>query len=121
MNRAELEAYILETYHAEKDYPWMKYPEFAVFRHSNRKGFAFVLNVRKDRLGMTGDEFIDIVNLKCDSAMIGSLLLKDGIYPAYHMNKEHWITVVLDESVTDDMIKMLVEISYTATEPKGRK
>ncbi len=123
MTRTELEKYIAETYPAVKDYPWMAYPNYAVFRHKSKdkKGFAFVMDISKTKLGLPEDSVISVVNLKCDPIMVGSFLLKDGIYPAYHMNKEHWLTVALDGSVPDDEIKMLIDISFDLTAPKLKK
>ncbi len=123
MTRAELENYIDETYPAFKDYPWMTYPNFAVFRHKDKakKGFAFVMDISKTKLGLRDDSVISVVNLKCDPIMVGSFLRIDGIYPAYHMNKEHWLTVALDGRVSDDEIKMLLDMSFEITAPKIKK
>ena len=56
MNRKDLEKYILETYGCSPDYPWMDYPEYAVFRHSkNRKWFALIMKVPKNRLNLNSD------------------------------------------------------------------
>ncbi len=74
MNRAEFMQFILEQYSVEPDYPWMKNPNFAVFRHSNnQKWFALIMDIPRSRLGLPGDESIDVVNLKCDPLLIGSL------------------------------------------------
>lgn len=116
MNCSDLENYILETYNAEVDTPWVKYPDYRVFRHSNnRKWFALLMNVPQRRLGLQGDGAFDVLNLKCDPLLIGSLLTEPGFFPAYHMSKEHWITVALDGSVPEEKIKMLLELSYSAT------
>ena len=122
MNRTELKQFITENYNAEADYPWLKSPNYEVFRHSNnQKWFALIMDVPKDKLGLHGSEPLDVVNFKCDSILIGSLRGEPGIFLAYHMNKEQWITVALDGSVSDDKIKMLLDMSYQATAPKARK
>ena len=118
MNRTELENYILNTYNARHDYPWAKFPDFEVFRHPNNKWFALIMDLQKSKLGLSGTEMISIVNLKCSPLIMGSLTAQKGIFPAYHMNKEHWVTVALDGSVPDDELKMLIGISYDATSPK---
>lgn len=116
MTRTELAQYILETYSTEPDYPWLKSPTFAVFRQSsNRKWFALIMDIPRDKLGLPGTELLDIVNLKCDPLLIGSLRRMPGIFPAYHMNKESWISVALDGTVPEEQIKMLLDMSYTAT------
>ena len=116
MTRTELAQYILETYSTEPDYPWLKSPTFAVFRQSsNRKWFALIMDIPRDKLGLPGTELLDIVNLKCDPLLIGSLRRMPGIFPAYHMNKESWISVALDGTVPEEQIKMLLDMSYALT------
>jgi len=122
MERREIEQYIFDTYSVEPDYPWMDTPESAVFRHAgNRKWFALVTTVSKSKLGLQEQALLDIVNLKCDPILIGSLRMERGFFPAYHMNKDKWITAALDGSAPDDTIKMLLEMSYQATAPKHRR
>lgn len=122
MKRSDLESFILETYNADTDYPWRSYPNYQVFRHaSTRKWFALIMNVPKVKLGVHGDETMDVVNFKCDPVMVGSLLDKPGFFPAYHMNRNNWITVAIDGSVPDDDIKTLLYMSYQATSPKMKR
>ena len=73
------------------------------------------------RIGLAGDEVIDVVNLKCDPAFIGSLLHESGFYPAYHMNKTHWITVALDETASDDLLKIALDMSFATTAAKRKR
>lgn len=121
MNRAELKRFIFENYNVESDFPWLKYPNYEVFRHSNtQKWFALIMDIPKNKLGLQGSDLLDVVNLKCDTLLIGSLRCEPGFFPAYHMNKDSWITVALDGSVSDDKIKMLLDASYDATTSKAR-
>jgi len=121
MNRKELEQYIQETYVARIDYPWVKYPNYEVFRHeNNKKWFALVMDIPESKLGVSGNDAISVVNVKCDKILVPSLWEQDGIFPAYHMSKEHWITVALDGSVPDDTIKMLLDMSFEATKNKKK-
>ena len=122
MNRTELEHCILENYNAESDYPWLKYPHYQVFQHcNNHKWFALIMDVPKNKLGLQGEDVLDVVNFKCDPILIGSLLGEDGFFPAYHMSKASWITAALDGSVSEEKIKMLLDMSYQATAPKMRR
>ena len=122
MNRSELSQYILETYPAESDHPWLKYPENEVLRHSsNKKWFALIMEVEKRRLGLNEAGALTVVNLKCDPLLLGSLRQEPGFFPAYHMSKTSWITAALDGSVPDEKLKILVELSYQATAPKPRR
>ena len=122
MNREELEAYILNHYSTEPDYPWADTPRAAVFRHAgHRKWFALVMEVPRDKLGLPGTEKLDIVNFKCDPILISSLRGETGIFPAYHMNKASWITASLDGSVSAETIELLLDVSYELTKPKIRR
>ncbi len=119
MNREKLTNYILETYNAGQDYPWAKYPDFTVFRHvNNKKWFALIMDIPRNKLGLQGDELLDVVNFKCDTILIGSLREEPGFIPAYHMSKTSWLAEALDGTVSDDKIKMLLDMSYELTAPK---
>ena len=115
-DRKYLDKYITETYGAMADFPWISAPSYAVYRHeSNKKWFAVVMDIPESKLGLSGDKNISVVNLKNDPIMIGSLLNDAGIFPAYHMNKDYWITVLLDGSVDVDKLKWLLDISFNLT------
>lgn len=117
MNRKELENYICETYNVNSEFPWLKFPSYAVFRHNaNKKWFALVMNVSKKKLGLSENSEIEILNVKCDPLMIESFKMEAGIYPGYHMNKKFWISVALDGSVDYEKIKTLINISFKLTE-----
>lgn len=96
MTREKLEKYIQNNYSAEPVYPWVKYPDYEVFRHtSNKKWFALIMEIPKDKLGLQTKDILSVVNFKCDPIMIGSFLNKEGYFPAYHMNKTSWIIIVI--------------------------
>jgi len=119
MNREELEAYIRNHYATLPDYPWADTPRAAVFRHvANRKWFALLMEVPREKLGLPGTEKLDIVNFKCGPILISSLRGETGIFPAYHMNKASWITAALDGSVSAETIELLLDVSYELTKPK---
>ena len=121
MTRDELTRYIFDTYSVEPDYPFPGDNTSAVFRHAgNRKWFALVMNIPAQKLGLPSENRIDIVNMKCDSVLIGSFRGLPGLFPAYHMNKESWITAALDGSAPDETVKTLLDMSYQATAPKTR-
>ena len=98
MDRQTVFDYIKKKYHVLPEYPWRKYDSNAVFRHTdNKKWFALVMDVQGNKLGLSGSEYIDVVNLKMDDLFFRDIIIKeDGIMPAYHMNKMHWVTVLLN-------------------------
>ena len=108
-------------YDISPDYPFEEDFETAVFRHSDsRKWFALVMQVSRRKLGLECDEITDVVNLKLPIEMFGSFGAADGVYPAYHMNKLHWISVILPDA-PDDVIKFLLNASFEATKAKKKR
>lgn len=73
----------------------------------------YVYKVGKIFAILSEKEGVARVNLKCDPAE--ALMLRDifpAITPGYHMNKQHWNTVLLDGSVPENEIKRQIENSY---------
>ena len=121
MNAADLQRYIEETYGAAGERLFAKDPATCVFRHqNNRKWFAVIMEISKAKLGLQDVGDICVVNLKCDVRLIGPFRLEQGIYPAYHMSKAHWLTVLLDGTVGEDKIKFLLDMSYDLTKGERR-
>lgn len=120
--RERITQYIQGTYGTEAEYLWADSPGNAVFRHpASKKWYAVMMHVLPEKLGFKGEEPLDVMDVKCSTIMIGSLLSTKGFLPAYHMNKNHWISIVLDGSVPDDQIFPLLELSYDSVAPKRRK
>ena len=121
MTLRELETHIFDVYSTEPDHPFPGDAVSAVYRHAhNRKWFALTMNVPYRTLGMPRDGRVDILNLKCDPLLTGSLRGRPGFRPAYHMNRDKWITVLLDGSAERTDIEALLAMSYTLT-AGGRK
>ncbi len=119
MNRQEIFQWVKEQYGTEPDYPWQD--ANAVLRHQkNRKWYGLIMNVGRDKLGLSGGGDIEVLNLKCDPDLIGFLRSRPGFLPAYHMNKRQWISITLDDNVPDEEIRNLIHMSYGLTEPKKR-
>ena len=107
--------YCISTYGTSPDYPFDEDFETAVLRHTdNRKWYAIVMRVSRKKFGFDSDEVIDVVNLKLPTEMFGSFSAADGVYPAYHMNKFHWISVLLPDA-PEDVVWFLVNVSFEAT------
>ena len=114
-------SYCLNTYSTSPDYPFDRDFETAVLRHTdNKKWYAIAMRVSRRKFGFDSDEVIDVVNLKLPTEMFGSFGASDGVYPAYHMNKLHWISVLLPDA-PDDIVEFLVNVSFEATRPKIKK
>jgi len=116
MTRSELAAYLTDTYSSSGEHLFAKYPSFLVFRHNgNRKWFAVIMDIPIKNLGLSGEGQTQVVNLKCDTRLIGTFREEPGIFPGWHMNKAHWLTVALDGTVEDEKLKFLVDMSYELT------
>lgn len=103
------------------DYPFDEDLETAVLRHAdNRKWFALLMKVSRRKFGFDSDKTVDVVNLKLPFEMFGSFGKADGVYPAYHMNKLHWISVLLSDA-TDETIAFLTGVSYEETKDRSRR
>jgi len=121
MTKQTFLTHCLNTYNTVPDYPFDEDFETAVLRHTdNRKWYAIVMRVSRRKFGFDSDEVIDVVNLKLPLEMFGSFGVGDGVYPAYHMNKLHWISVLLPDA-SDDLIEFLVNASYEATKDKKKR
>lgn len=122
MTRQELTDYIFDAFSVEPDYPFSRDDVTCVFRHTdNRKWFGIMMKIPYRTLGMNRDGETDIVNIKCDPVLMGSLRGKPGFRPAYHMNKYKWITILLDGSAGREEVTALVDMSFRMTETKLRK
>lgn len=103
---------IKKEYHTEPEFLWKRYPKHAVFRNEKSdKWFGLIMNIDKSKLipNKTGE--IEILNVKLDD-QTQYYLTQPGIYPAYHLNKKSWVTIMLDNTLSDQEIMKLVEISY---------
>ncbi|MDE6840779.1 MAG: MmcQ/YjbR family DNA-binding protein [Oscillospiraceae bacterium] len=120
--RERIIQHIQDRYAAEPEHLWARYPNYAVFRQpASRKWFAAVMDVAKKSLDMIGDGTADVMDVRCGPVLVGSLLAQDGFLPAYHMSKSSWISVLLDETVPDEQIFPLIELSYDSVAPKRKK
>ena len=117
--RKDIFDYVAKKYATQPEYLWQNSPQYAVLRNNrNGKWYAVVMNVAKEKLGLLSQESIDIINVQCDPIFIGSLLKESGYVRAYHMNKEKWITVFLDGTVSLEEIKEMIDFSYEITDKK---
>ena len=111
--RDEIYRYIKEKYNVSPEYLWEDTPDAAIFRHEeNKKWFALIMNVKDE----------EYLNLK--TAPDYSELLRKSynyIIPAYHMNKEHWNTVIINKDIDEKLIYELIDQSYELTKNKSKK
>ncbi|MCL2295613.1 MAG: MmcQ/YjbR family DNA-binding protein [Methanomassiliicoccaceae archaeon] len=105
--------YVREKYQDELQFLWERFPKNAVFiRHDNDKWYAALLVLQKKKLGVDGDEVVDIINLRVWPEDIGALVDGKRYFPGFHMNKKYWITICLDGSVPIEEIFRRIDMSF---------
>ena len=108
---------VQEKYGNQLEYLWEKSPDTAVLRHeSNQKWYAVWMKISWGKLEKGREGQVEAVNLKHDQ--VADLLSSKGIYPAFHMNKRYWISVALDDTLSDEEVLELIEISWNLTSKK---
>ena len=107
-----INSYIKEKYHNDPEFLWEKSPGCGVYRNKlNNKWYGIIMNVNYSKLdNKTGE--VEIINVKLDEKEIQDLLKQNGFYKAYHMNKVGWITIILNDTLKDEVICSLIDKSY---------
>lgn len=114
--RDDVLKYAAARYSTKPEYPWARSPESLVLRHTdNQKWYGIIMRVFRHRLGLDGDGQVDILNVKCDAETSFTLLGEPGFKPGYHMNKKSWLTILLDGSVSINLICKLIDKSFEMT------
>lgn len=107
-----LTKYIKDKFTISPEFLWEKHPRYGVFRNNNTdKWFAIILNVDKSKLVKDETGEVEIIDIKVTED-VSALLKMPGFYPAYHMNKKSWITIILDDTLKDSEIISLLDNSY---------
>lgn len=119
--------FLQKEFNCTPDFPWTapenstetesafksaRYDDYAVYRCPNNKWFALVMNISYKNLGFENDEEVFVVNLKADPENIRVVVDRKSVFPAYHMNKKHWITVLLTGVTDFDMLCDLTRQSF---------
>ena len=122
MKREEIFEYAKNVYGTVPEFLWKKYPTYAVLRGENTdKWYAVVMKVSRNKLGIGGDGDVEIMNVKCDPEMVPALSQTRGFLPGYHMNKDNWISILLDGTVDEIKILDFLDRSFELIEGKTDK
>mgnify|MGYP000121151024 FL=1 len=108
----EIFEYVQKQYGTVPEYLWSKSPDSVVLRHKNGKWYAVFMTVEKSKLGLEGNDLVAIMDVKCDPEMTSMIIQTYGFLPGYHMNKQHWITILLDGSVSEAKTLDFLDMSY---------
>lgn len=121
-------SFIEKNYAASPEYLWDDAPDYGVFRCPNNKWFAIIMKITykqlwkgiEERASPLSQEKVWVVNIKAEQNKIPTLIDKKSIFPAYHMNKKHWITVLLTAVTDFSKLCQLTGVSYELVMKKGR-
>lgn len=104
-------------YENQLEYLWEKSPDTGVLRHDdNQKWYAVLMKISWEKLDKSREGQVEVVNLKHDQ--VADLLVEKGTYPAFHMNKRYWISLPLDDTLSDEQVLELFERSWFLTSKK---
>ncbi|MBR1544936.1 MAG: MmcQ/YjbR family DNA-binding protein [Alphaproteobacteria bacterium] len=112
--------YVMEKYNTVPEKPWAISPKNIVLRRNDsKKWYGIIMEISADKLGFNNKNKIDILNVKAEPQFIDFLLsYGEKVYPAYHMNKKNWISIILDGSIDDEKIYNLIDSSYNMVSKK---
>ena len=114
--------YVKNTYGSDIEFLWEKSPDSAVFRRSdNKKWYGIIMTVPFKRLGVDSDKEAEVVNLKASPENIDRIIDSKSVFPAYHMNKKNWFTVVLDGSISNKDLFSYIDTSYILAKGKSKQ
>ncbi len=120
--RSEIIAYAEKKYGTTPEYLWRAIPGYAVLRHEDsRRWYGLIMDIPAEKLGIRGKITVDILEIKCDPILSGSLINGKDIRSAYHMKQGGWISVLLDGSVEKTLIFSLLDMSYELTSKQQKK
>lgn len=109
----EVIAYIRQNYGDDLEFLWKRFPDYAVFRRKeSQKWYAVLLIIPKSKLGLDGDEKIEILDVRMHLGHKNILIDNKKYFEAYHMNKQHWLSVLLDGSVDMPELARRIDDSY---------
>ena len=115
--KLRLMEYCERKFGTEPEAPWEDSPDAYTFKTAKRnKWYALFMTIPYKSLGLVAKGTLDVVNIKLPPEKVLDIIDRVHFYPAYHMNKKHWITIVLDKEVDEPLVQQLLEESYGLVE-----
>ena len=115
--KLRLMEYCERKFGTEPEAPWEDSPDAYTFKTAKRnKWYALFMTIPYKSLGLVAKGTLGVVNIKLPPEKVLDLIDRVHFYPAYHMNKKHWITIVLDKEVDEPLVQQLLEESYGLVE-----
>ena len=112
---------INEKYEVNPEFLWDKFPGYGVFRNTrSNKWFGIIMNIDRSKIISDKTGEIEVLNVKLDGD-VQNYLGVEGIYSSYHLSKKSWISIILDDTLSDKEIMDLIDISYNISNHKKRE
>lgn len=108
--------YVKEKYGTIPEEPWEDNNHATIKTTNSKKWYGIFMSVSYKTLGLDKSGKIDILNVKLNPEVIESLIDKKHFFPAYHMNKKYWITILLDSYTDLNLVKSLIDESFNLVE-----
>ncbi len=97
--------------------PWEEYPDHYTFKTlKSKKWFAIIMKINSKKLGFKDDFPCSVINVKLPPETILDLIDYKAYFPAYHMNKKSWISILIDNNTDLQKLFELINISFNLVE-----
>ena len=118
ITKEEVAEYIALRWGTRAEYIFKNSPNTGIFRHhENKKWYGALMRVLLSKFGSKKGGSVNILNCKCDPVLLAGLIDGKSIFPAYHINKTHWLSLFLDGSLDPETVFPIIELSYQMTLP----
>ncbi|MGN1338207.1 MAG: MmcQ/YjbR family DNA-binding protein [Candidatus Coprovivens sp.] len=104
--------YVKDKYNTIPDHPFPNDKISTTLKNNNRKWYGLIMEINSKKLNIYKEEQIKIMNIKLEPDHIEKLIDNINFFPAYHMSKKYWITIVLDSKIDIEKLKELIDESY---------
>ena len=108
----EITQWVQEEYGSPLEFLWKDSPDAVWRRQDTRKWFGLLMLISKKRLGDFGEEKVTVLNVRADREAVNEIADGKSFFPAYHMNKKSWITLLLDGSIPAERVRGMIAYSY---------
>lgn len=120
--KTQIMQWLTDTYGTIPEMTWEDSPTYFTFKTAKTdKWYALFMDIAPKCLSLEGDAPVQVVNLKADAEDVKNAVDNLHVFPAYHMNKQHWLTVLLNASTDVTQLKNLLAKSYVLVNGKGKK
>ena len=108
--------YVKEKYGTIPEEPWEDNNHATIKTSNSKKWYGIFMSIPYKTLGLEKSGKIDVLNVKLNPDLIENLIDKKHFFPAYHMNKKYWITILLDSDTDLNLVKSLIDESFKLVE-----